>query len=69
MKQGAASHSGAGAHKREPIAHTVTPAQAGQIGLAQARANHNGPIENRGASSPAPADCNCHPSGSQGKHR
>jgi hypothetical protein len=69
MKQGQASGSNAGTTKREPISHTVTPRMAGQIGLAQGVPRNTGPIENRGASSPSPAGCQCHPQGSQGKHR
>lgn len=66
MKQGMASGSNAGTMKREPIAHTVTPKQAGQIGLAQGRPQ--GPFEGRGASAPSPAGCVAHKAGSQGKH-
>lgn len=66
MKQGQASGSNAGTTKREPIVHVVSPKQAGQIGLAQSKPV--GAFQNRGASSPSPAGCTAHKSGSQGKH-
>lgn len=69
MKQGQGNSSGPSQMKREPIVHPVTPAAAGQIGVAQAYERAVAPMnEGRGASSPQPAGMQVHRSGSQGKH-
>lgn len=70
MKQGRADRSGMAGGKVEPRAHAVSPAGAAQIGIKQVSDSLKDPLNmGRGYNAPAPAGCNVHHSGSQGKHK
>lgn len=68
MKQGS-GHSSSGDRKREPISHAVSPAAAGQIGVAQAYPRATAQLyEGRGIEAPK-ATSTTHHCGSQGRHK
>lgn len=67
MKQGP-SHNSDGGRKREPIAHTVEPCAAANIGIVTDRATSEPLYSGRGFEAPKPTAQTTHHCGSQGKH-
>lgn len=68
MKQGRASNSSDGAHKREPISHSVNVHAVSEIGQQVVRHSSINLYEGRGIEAPV-GSTDIHHCGSQGKHK